>query len=417
MILSKNLSLNSTIKSNNNVMVVGSPGTGKTRNYVMTNLCDENDSSIVLLDPKGELFSQTSRMMEDKGYKVLRLDFNEPSKSTCKYNPLKYLHCSDDITYLSNVFVTSGKSLNTKADPFWDRSSIMMLTSLIAYLHKYCPEKQQTLSSVLKFLRAAGSNVSGSPTEYYSKLDLIFDEISERDPDSFALRQYCHFKLGASRTIQSILISLSSDLLTYTSPEMEELLSKDTVNIPSLGRKKTVLYVVSSDIDRSKDTLINIFFNQLFKELYHEADNRDNHSLKIPVQVYLDDLGTNLKIDRLDSLLASCRSRGIGCSVILQSIGQLKREYGDAFDAITNSCQSFLYLGGLDYSTNDMFSKLINIPVGRLLEMNRDECYVLVQGKLPICDSKYRLEKHPNYFMVDDGHIDTISYATHELSA
>ena len=399
MILSENITLNTNAKTNSNLLILGSPGTGKTRT-IIANLCDENTRSIILLDPKGEVYDMTHNMMEKKGYEVKTVDFINPDKSPIRYNPLSYIHNYNDVLYIAHSIISSGKSVNSKADPFWDKASIMLLTALIAYLHDYCPSHQQTLKSVVKLLAAA--NIQGDTT-YKTKLDLIFDELRERDSEAFALRQYVLFRNAAERTMRSILISLSSDLCTYMTPEMEQLLSEDTLDIRSVGRKRTVVYVRSSDIDRSKDVIVNILFHQFFNELYREADsNMLSHSLNVPVQFILDDLGTNLKLDRLDSILSGCRSRSIGCTVVLQSIGQLKQLYGEGYDAITNSCQSFLYLGGIDYATNDMFSKLTDLPISELLNKNEHECYVFIHGKKPVCDKKFQLEKHRNYHMVDD---------------
>ena len=400
MILSQNISIETTSKSNNNSLILGVPGSGKTRYCVMPNLCEEEDRSVIVLDPKGELFDMTHKMMARKGYLVKQLDFCNPDKSYVKYNPLAYIHDYNDILYIANAIVYSGKPLKTTADPFWDKASVLLLSALLAYLKDYGPPHQRTLKSVAKLLAVEDAH---EDVGYKSKLERIFDEVYKRDPSSFALRQYTLFRKAADRTLKSILITLSSELCTYLTPEMEQLLDKDTLNIPSVGRMKTAIYVKVSDIDRSKDALVNILFNQFFNVLYREADsNIATHSLDVPVQFYLDDLGTNLKLDRLDCILAGCRSRGIGCTIILQSIGQLRNHYGDAFDAITNSCSAFVYLGGIDYGTNEYFSKLANLPLSSLLEKNEENCWVFVQGRKPVCDRKFALEKHRNYHMLAD---------------
>ncbi len=400
MILSQNISLETSSKSNNNTLILGTPGSGKTRYCVLPNLCEENERNIVLLDPKGELFDMTHCMMEQKGYKVKKLDFSQPDKSPVRYNPLAYVHDYNDILYIANTMVSSGKQQNSKADPFWDKASILLLSALLAYLKDYCSPRQQNMHYVAKMLAAESA---GEYPNYRSPLENMFEEARQRDPGSFAARQYTLFRQAADRTMKSILISLSSDICAYLTPEMEKLLESDTLNIPSVGRRKTVLYVKVSDIDRSKDGIVNILFNQLFNELYREADSHlSTHSLEVPVQFILDDLGTNLKIDRLDCILAGCRSRGIGCTVILQSIGQLRNHYGDAYDAITNSCSAFVYLGGIDYGTNEYFSKLTNLPLSSLLEKNEKDCWVFVHGKRPACDRKFATESHRNYHLLRD---------------
>ena len=397
MILSENYNLDTNFKSNSNLLLLGSPGTGKTR-MIMSQLCEAEDKSFVILDPKGEICDYTADMMKKKGYKIKVLDFIEPDSGTVRYNPLNYINNYNDILSIANSIVTSNKPVGIRADPFWDRSSIVLCSALLSYLNDFCPDYQKNFKSLAKLIIAAEPN----PATGRSKLDAIFEEISSVKPDSYALRQYRVFRAAADRTLHSIIISLGSDLCAYLTPEMERLLSEDTLDIPSLGKTKTVLYVKSSDIDRSKDAIINILFTQIFNVLYREADSRAEHSLKVPLQVILDDIGTNLKLDRLDCILAGCRSRGIGCTVVLQSIGQLKTCYGEGYDAITNSCQAIVYLGGIDYATNNMVSKLVDLPVGTLLEKDYEDCYVFIQGKPPVCDRKFRLEIHENYRMIKD---------------
>lgn len=401
-ILGENTYLTREYKSNSNNMVIGAPGTGKSRHFVIPNLCEAEDESFVVLDAKGELYDITHKMMAAKGYDVRVVDFDNPARSPEHYNPLTFCRNSNDTIKISSILVDS-KS-NSLPDPFWQLSSRILCNSLIYYLVSYQPEYQRNLNSVMKLLRVF--NVS----EYEmntSPLDKIFDEVREKDPSSWALSQYDLIKTAASRTLKSIIITLVAEFCGFMTPDIAELTSDNTIDFDKFCRQKTILYVKCSDIDRSKDKLVSIFFTQLFQELFRQADATPSHSLQRPVHVILDDIGSNLKIPDLDCIISCARGRNISLSLILQSIGQLKKNYVD-YTSILNSCNNILFLGGNDIETCQEIALRLNKPLEDILYKEKNKVFVFCQGATkPITTNIYNLKSHPCYGLLNDNWVHT----------
>ena len=378
---------------NTNTLVIGAPGTGKTRSYIFPNLMSVENESVVVLDPKGEIYDMTASMMQQKGYNVRLLDFVDPEASEVHYNPLEYCTNEEQIIKLSALLADDLQS--RMADVFWSLTAQLLCNALIGFLKKYRPKDQQHLGSMIRLLREA--TVSEEYVDQHiSKLDRLFEDVLRDDPSSWAASQYTLLKRAAAKTQKSIIISLISTFATMATPQMMEMMSWDNVDIDALCHQKTVLYVKCSDTDRSKDKLVAVFFMQLFQELYHIADTSPCHTLPRPIHIMLDDVGANLRIPNMDGIIATSRGRGISLSLVLQSVGQLKRQYED-YTTILNSCNNVVFLGGNDVDTCREMSVRLDKPLGDVLYKKSNVIYVFRQGHKPIITTTYDLTKHPNY--------------------
>ncbi len=397
-ILGENAFYNPTYKSNANNLLIGAPGTGKTRSFVLPNLMNAKDESIIVLDPKCEIYSLTHNMMEQKGYRTHTLNFIDPQKSSLKYNPLHYCKNEDDILKLSELLVSDLRARCN--DLFWPTSSQILCNALIAYLKSYRSPKDHTLNSILKLLRVA-TVIEDNPEAHQSRLDRVFKEVEAKDPSSWALSQYDLVKRAAGKTQKSIIISLIAEFCGILTPRIVELTSKNTIDLEEFTKHKTIIYVNCSDTDRSKDMLISLFFTQFFQELYQMADNEKSRSLTRPVHVILDDMGANLTIPNLDGIISTSRGRDISISIVLQSIGQLKKKYTD-YTSIINSCTNVVFLGGSDIETCQEISLRLNKPLYDILYKSPETIYVFKQGEKPITTKVYDIKKDVSYSLLND---------------
>ena len=399
-ILGENTFFDNGYKQNANNLIIGGPGTGKSRGFVIPNLCEANNESLLVLDPKGELYSITHKMMEAKGYKVQVLDFDNPEKSPTYYNPLSFIKTQDDVIKFSSIMVADQK--NNCHDAFWPLSSQILCNALTSYLIFYQPKHRQTLKSIQRLLNVAAPGENSSAEA--SKLDMIMQEISKRDINSWSFSQYMLIRNAAEKTMKSIIISLAAEFCGLLSEEIVELTRKNTINPISFCEEKTILYVKCSDTDRSKDKLVSIFFTQFLQEIYCLADENPSRSLNRPVHIILDDMGANLKIPSLDCLIATSRGRDISFSLILQSFGQLKKNYED-YTSIISSCNNLVFLGSNDIETCKDIAIRLNYPVQDVLNKSKNEIFVFQQGKRkPIITKVYDLTKHPRYNELSSPH-------------
>lgn len=400
MILAENAYLKSGFKKNMNCLVLGVPGSGKTRGHILPNLCNMENSSAVLLDPKGELYSLTANMMRKRGFAVKLVDFENPNNSqTDFYNPLEYCKTTEDVLSITKLLVAEHSEKST--DLFWPSCSQLLANALIGYLIEETHPSEITFPNVMKLLKAF--KINDNPQQK-SPLDILFDDLKKKTPNSWAVEQYNLLQTvsGSEKTYACIVASLLSTFANTMTDGTKKLMSRDTLDISSIGNKKTVVYIKSSDSDRSKDKFISVLFQQIFKELFSVADNSKNNCLNVHTHLFLDDIGTNLTIERLDCYLAACRSREISCSVILQSIGQLKKQYGEAYTAILGSCASLVFLGSNDINTCYEMSLRLNKPLNTVLYKNTKDVYVFTQGEQPVKSEVYNIKAHPNYRMIND---------------
>lgn len=397
MILAKNVYISEGYKENQNVLVLGVPGSGKTRNVVLPHLM-ETEKSCVVLDTKGELYNMTRSMLKKRGFNVVLYDFIDPRYSPNQYNPLAYIESEQDILTFTQLLVDREKRLSR--DPFWPNASQILANALVGFTVTGFVEKERNLKTVIKLLEMIGNK----DEKGMSDLDYYFEAFNEDFPNNFASQQYKLFKSvsPAENTTACIVMSLNSAFANIMTSDMQYFTEKNSFDLKLIGIEKTVVFVKSSDTDRSNDYIINIFFQQLFNKLTKMADNSINGVLPNHVHFILDDFGTNLKIERFDSILAGCRSREISCTVILQSTGQLKDMYNESWTTILGSCRSFVFLGSNDLETCRDISLRLDKPLVKVLYKNIDEIFIFTQGEKPITAKRYDITQHKNYYLLTE---------------
>lgn len=388
---------------NNNVLVVGATGAGKTRGIVTPNLLQASGSYIVS-DPKGNLYKQYGHYLRRCGYVVKLLNFTDPANSI-GYNFFRYIRSQTDILKIAHMLLANrttgdgGKPKgNSGFDPFWDNMAEILLVSLMDYLWEYRPANEQTIDSLLKLIEAA--HLSEYDPSDKSPLDRIMDQIGKRDKNSLAYRNYQQFAVGAIRTKQSVLITLASHLGKYNVGDVKKMLAKDETKIEEIGKVKTAFFVQVSDNDRSLDDLANMFFTQAMNELCRVADTQyKDYRLPIDVRFILDDFATNCSIAEFPRMISSIRSRGISTMLMIQAESQLKARYGDEGETIIGNCDTYVYLGTNDINTSELVAKRCNMSLEKVMYMPLKTAIIFRRGSEPVMCKSFRLENHIEHWL------------------
>lgn len=429
------LSLNGhKTRRNSNVLVVGGSGSGKSRFYVKPNIMQAN-TNFVITDPAGELLKSTGSLLEKEGYEIKVFNLVEMQKSNC-YNPFNYIRDDVGVLMLINCLIrNTNPAGQTSSDPFWEKSETALLQALCFYLIKYRPKEEQNFTSVMRLLRAA--EVDEQNPGKKSKLDRIFDEVAVKDPTSIAYKQYQTFKMGAGRTLKSILISCSVRLTVFNLLQIENLTGVDDIDLAALGSdKKVALFVIIPAADNTYNFLVSMMYYQLFETLYYYAETEFGGMCKRNVRFLLDEFVNIGQIPDFTKKLATMRKYQINCSIILQNLAQLKALYKDDWETTVGNCDEFLFLGGQEYSTLEYISKEIGDATivvrntsrqrgksgssslsfnrsGRrlmfeneIMQIPDDECILFIRGLKPFYDKKFTLEKHSNFKYTGDFHKD-----------
>lgn len=379
---------------NNNDMIIGPSGAGKTRGYVKPNILQCNESMIIT-DTKGMLKKEVGAVLKREGYKVINLDFTD-CLHCVGYNPFDFIRY-DDVRerYMEQDILTVATCIvpiEDSKDPFWELSARMYLECLISYVLECLPENEHTLESVVILHGEMGSG-------NFAKL---LDELEQINPDSFAVSRYKMFKdtARAEKMYESIRGVLAEKLSIFSFDGTKALFHKlCKINFSDLGKEKTAVFLTISDTDRSMDKLANLFYTQALHTLCNSAD-RDypDHRLKVPVRLILDDFAANVCIPDFDKIISIIRSREIYVSIILQSISQLESLYGHAKAmTILNNCDNCLYLGGQDVETAKYMGIKANKSINTILNMPLDNAWLFTRGKEPVMVEKYVLETHERY--------------------
>ena len=413
---------------NKNVLVVGGSGSGKTRFWLKPNLL-QCHSSYVVTDPKGTIVLECGQAMLKNGYKVKVLNTINFKKSM-HYNPFAYVHSEKDILKLVTTLMTNTKGEGSGGDPFWEKSERLLLTALIAYLHYEAPVEEQNFATLLEMLNTM--QVLEDDEEYQNPVDLLFEELAKKKPNSFAGRQYKLYKLAAGKTAKSILISCGARLAPFDIQELRDLTMYDELQLDTLGDKKTVLFLIMSDTDSTFNFLISMVYTQLFNLLCDKADDVYGGKLPIHVRCLIDECANIGQIPNLEKLVATIRSREISACLVLQARSQLKAIYKDNADTIVGNMDSQIFLGGSEPTTLKDLSEILgketidsfntsdthgNSPsygtsfqkMGHEL-LSRDElavldggkCILQLRGVRPFLSDKYDLTQHPNYKLTSD---------------
>ena len=413
---------------NKNVLVVGGSGSGKTRFWLKPNLL-QCHSSYVVTDPKGSIVVECGNALLKNGYKVRILNTINFKKSM-HYNPFAYVHSEKDILKLVTTLMTNTKGEGSGGDPFWEKSERLLLTALIAYLHYEAPVEEQNFATLLEMLNTM--QVLEDDEEYQNPVDLLFEELGKKKPNSFAVRQYKLYKLAAGKTAKSILISCGARLAPFDIQELRNLTMYDELALDTLGDKKTALFLIMSDTDSTFNFLISMVYTQLFNLLCDKADDVYGGKLPIHVCCLIDECANIGQIPNLEKLVATIRSREISACLVLQARSQLKAIYKDNADTIIGNMDSQIFLGGSEPTTLKDLSEMLgketidafntsdtrgNSPsygttfqkMGHEL-LSRDElavldggkCILQLRGVRPFLSDKYDLTQHPNYKLTSD---------------
>ena len=413
---------------NKNVLIIGGSGSGKTRFWLKPNLLQMH-SSYVVTDPKGSIVVECGNALLKKGYKLKILNTINFSKSM-HYNPFAYVHSEKDILKLVTTLMTNTKGEGSGGDPFWEKSERLLLTALIAYLHYEAPAEEQNFATLLEMLNTM--QVLEDDEEYQNPVDLLFEELAKKKPNSFAGRQYKLYKLAAGKTAKSILISCGARLAPFDIQELRDLTMYDELQLDTLGDKKTALFLIMSDTDSTFNFLISMVYTQLFNLLCDKADDVYGGKLPVHVRCLIDECANIGQIPNLEKLVATIRSREISACLVLQARSQLKAIYKDNADTIVGNMDSQIFLGGSEPTTLKDLSEMLgketidafntsdtrgNSPsygttfqkMGHEL-LSRDElavldggkCILQLRGVRPFLSDKYDLTQHPNYKLTSD---------------
>lgn len=426
-----------------NILVVGGSGAGKSRGFALPNIM-QCCCSMVITDPKAELLRKTGGLLEKKGYEVRVFDLINPDTSFC-YNPFEYVHDDKDVLRLiSNLIQNTTPKGSQSSDPFWEKSETALLQALMLYLLHEAPPEEQNFAMIMEMLGSA--QVKEEDEDYESPLDILFDRLEMRDPDSIAVKQYHIYKQAAGKTAKSILISVGVRLAAFNLPQIAKLTNTDELDLSSMGERKVALFCCIPDADTSLNYLVGMIYSQLFQTLYYMADRVHGGALSVPVNCIMDEFPNVSLPNEFEKILATCRSRSIYCSIIIQNMSQLKALFKDSWESLVGNCDEFLYLGGNEKETHKYVSELLGKETidtntygqtkgksgsystnfqqsGReLLQpdevrmLDNQNALLFIRGERPILDAKYDLMKHPNIRYTEDGGAGPFNYAKAPLA-
>lgn len=337
---------------NKNVLVVGGSGSGKTRFFIKPNLlqCDSKNFpvSFVVTDPKGSIGVECGEALLKHGYNLKFFNTINFSKSM-RYNPMAYIHSEKDVLKLVTALMTNTKGEGQGGDPFWDKAERLLLVSLIAYLHYEAPVEEQNFATLLEMLNTM--QVSEDDETYQNPVDLLFEDLGKKKPNSFAVRQYKLYKLAAGKTARSILISCGARMAPFDIQEVRDATMYDELELDKLGDRKTALFLIMSDTDSTFNFLISMIYTQLFNLLCDKADDQYGGKLPVHVRCLIDECANIGQIPQLEKLVATIRSREISACLVLQTRSQLKAIYKDNADTIVGNMDSQIFLGGSEPTT------------------------------------------------------------------
>ena len=417
-------------RRNLNVLVCGGSGAGKTRFFCKPNIM-QAETSMMILDPKGENLKSCGGLLEKKGYVVRVLDLINMSKSHC-YNPFVYLRDDNDVQRLvTNLFKSTTPKGSSSSDPFWDTAAQMLLLALIFYLKYEAPEDEQNFATVMEMLRAG--EIQDENGGDYSPLDRLFNNLGSKQPDHIAYKYYKDYHSGSAKTLKSIQITLAARLEKFNLESLASLTMTDELELNKMGERKTALFAIIPDNDTSFNFLVSVLYTQLFQQLFYVADHKYGGRLPVHVHFICDEFANVSLPDDFDKILAVMRSREVSVSIILQNMAQLKALFEKQHESISGNCDEFLYLGGNEASTHKYVSEMLgketidtnnyNRSYGRngnystgyqlsgreLLDAAEvrmlDNRYALlfIRGERAVKDLKYDIMQHPNIGLTEDG--------------
>ena len=414
---------------NKNILVVGGSGSGKTRFFVKPNIMQLH-SSYCITDPKGTLLVECGNLLAKAKYQIKVLNLINFKKSM-HYNPFMYIHSEKDILKLVNTIIANTKGEGDKSgEDFWVKAEKLYYQALIGYIWYEAPEDEMNFSTLLEMINA--SEAREDDENFKNAVDLMFDELAQREPDHFAVRQYAKYKLAAGKTAKSILISCGARLAPFDIRELRDLMSYDELELDLLGDRKTALFIIIPDTDDTFNFVASIMYTQLFNLLCDRADDVYGGRLPVHVRCLLDEFANIGQIPKFDKLIATIRSREISASIILQSQSQLKAIYKDNADTIIGNCDTTLFLGGKETTTLKEMSEMLGketidlyntsdtrgtnrsyglnyqktgkelMTKDELAVMDGGKCIMQLRGVRPFFSNKYDITKHKRYKYLSD---------------
>ena len=418
---------------NKNVLVIGGSGSGKTRFFLKPNLMqctsDSYPTSFVVTDPKGDIVIDAGKLLQRKGYRIKILNSINFKKSM-HYNPFAYLHSEKDILKLVTTLIANTKGEGKGGDDFWIKAETLLYTALIGYIFYEAPKEEQNFSTLVEFINAM--EVREDDEEFKNPVDLMFDELAERDPNHFAVRQYAKYRLAAGKTAKSILVSCGARLAVFDIAELREVTAYDELELDTIGDRKTALFLIMSDTDDSFNFLISMVYPQLFNLLCEKADDVYGGRLPVHVRCLIDECANIGQIPKLEKLMATIRSREISACLILQAQSQLKAIYKDNADTIVGNCDCSIFLGGKEpttlkelsaqlgketidtYNTGESRGRELShslnyqklgkalMDVDELAVMDGGKCILQLRGVRPFLSDKFDITQHPLYKYLAD---------------
>lgn len=413
---------------NKNVLIVGGSGSGKTRFWIKPNLMQLH-SSYVLTDPKGTVVNEVGKLFRDNKYRIKI--FNTINfKKSMHYNPFAYIHSEKDILKLVTTLIANTKGEGKTGDDFWVKAETLLYCALIGYLWYEAPEEEQNFSALVTFLNSM--EVREEDESFKNAVDLMFDELAEKEPDHFAVRQYEKYKLAAGKTAKSVLISCAARLAPFDIAEIREITMYDELELDTIGDKPSVLFLIMSDTDNTFNFLISMIYTQLFNLLCEKADDVYGGKLPVHVRCLIDEAANIGQIPNLEKLMATIRSREISACLVLQAQSQLKALYKDSADTIIGNCDSRIFLGGSEPTTLKELSEALGqetidtfntgesrgretshslnyqklgkklMSIDELSVLDGSKCVLQLRGVRPFLSNKYDITKHPNYKYLSD---------------
>ena len=404
-----------------NVLVIGGSGAAKTRSYVLPNILEAN-ADYVITDPKSEVLLATGGYLKSKGYEIRVLNLVNLSESD-GYNPFCYLRDEKDaLKLVNNLIQATTPKGSHESDPFWTKAETALLQAIILMLMEEAPPEEQNFSMVVRTLEYAEASEEDDSTA--SPLDILYESLERRHPESVAVRQYKVFKQAAGKTAKSILVSAAVRLAAFNLPQVKAITDHDDMNLYSLGERKVALYAVIPDNDNSFSFLVSLLYSQVFQALYYSADQIHHGALPCHVHLLLDEFSA-MPLPGFTRELATMRSRNISASTIIQNMAQIKSLYKDDWETIPGNSDSILYLGGNEASTHKYISEMLGKSTidlkthgeskgrsgsystnhqmtGRELltpdevrKLDNRYAILFIRGAKPVMDQKYDLMKHP----------------------
>lgn len=392
-ILSKNEIIKFTdTKTNKNTFVIGGAGSGKTRNFVLPNLMQMN-SCYVVSDNCGLILSDVGKLLAEKGNYKIKIFNLSNYKESMHYNPFSYIHTEKDILELADIIIANTEP----ADDFYCKAAYLLYTAFIGYIYYECHKKEQNFNTLISMIDA--SEIQEDDEEFKNSIDILFEQLEQKKPNHFAVKQYKKYKLLTGKTIKSILISCATRLTVFRDKELQELMSYDELELDIIGDNakddKTALFITFPTSWSDMKLITAMLYTQIFRVLNDRANDVFGGELPIPVHFLLDDFSFIGRIPNFDKIIATLKGRNIWVSIIVQSISKIKGLYGKHYEEIIRNCDNMLYLGAMDNETQEFIHKYLNIK-NRTDLRTGSVCLVARNRAYRFC-SQYDITKHKLY--------------------